>query len=145
MKQFDSLNETFDIVEAGPAQILTENDEVVVQHTDKISENADIDYEASRSNLHNLLMQGQTALQHALDVAQQSEHPRAFEVVGTLIKQLADVNEQLLSLSERRVKLKNSTPQKQEDSKQQANSITNNAIFVGSTAELSKVLKDMKG
>ena len=76
---------------------------------------------------------------HALEIAKQSEHPRAFEVVGNLMKQLADTNEQLLALSERKVKL--DTPKKEEG--QQGKQVTNNAIFVGSTSELGNLIKNM--
>ena len=82
-------------------------------------------------------MQGQSALQSALDVAQSSEHPRAFEVVGNLMKQLADVNQQLLDLHRQKQKL--DEPSTKDDPKK----ITNNAIFVGSTAELNKLIKNM--
>jgi hypothetical protein len=73
----------------------------------------------------------------ALSVAKQSEHPRAFEVVGNLIKQLADVNQQLLSLHQQKQKI--DAPTKGSEPK----STNNTAIFVGSTAELNKMLKNM--
>jgi len=79
----------------------------------------------------------QSALQSALDVAQSSEHPRAFEVVGNLMKQLADVNQQLLDLHRQKQKL--DEPTTKDDPKK----VTNNAIFVGSTAELNKLIKNM--
>jgi uncharacterized glyoxalase superfamily metalloenzyme YdcJ len=70
-------------------------------------------------------------------VAKQSEHPRAFEVVGNLIKQLADVNQQLMDVHQQKKKL-------EEPSKTiKSNNTTNNAIFVGSTAELSNMIKKM--
>lgn len=137
MKTDDSLSKIFDIepmdvVEAVPSQSATE---VVVQTSDKI----ETDYDKSRSNLHNLLTIGETALQQSLEVAKQSEHPRAFEVVGNLIKQLADVNQQLMDIHQQKRKL-------EEPSKaQQGNTVTNNSIFVGSTAELNKMIKKMQG
>ena len=91
----------------------------------------------TRNNLRILLQQGQEALQKSLDVAMQSEHPRAFEVVGNLMKQLADINQQLLDLHQQKQKL--DEPSKAEKAKQ----VTNNAIFVGSTAELNKLIKNM--
>ena len=94
----------------------------------------------ARNNLYSLLNQGQDALFHALEIAKQSEHPRAFEVVGNLMKQLADTNEQLLALSERKVKLDAPKQQEGQPNKQVTN---NNAIFVGSTSELSKMLNKM--
>lgn len=95
------------------------------------------DYEVSRNNMRTLLQQGQEALNSALEVAKQSEHPRAFEVVGNLMKQLADINQQLLDLHQQKQKL--DEPSKADKAKQ----VTNNAIFVGSTAELNKLIKNM--
>ena len=77
---------------------------------------------------------------HALEVAKQSEHPRAFEVVGNLVKQLADVNQQLLDLHQQHQKLMGVEKKEKEETK----TVTNNAIFVGSTAELHKIINDMK-
>jgi hypothetical protein len=95
------------------------------------------DFEQSRQNLNILLMQGQDALMGALEVAKQSEHPRAYEVVGNLIKQMADVNQQLMDLHQQKQKL----DEPKTDSK---NAVTNNnAIFVGSTADLNKLIKNM--
>ena len=93
------------------------------------------DYDTARDNLRELLTTGQNALMHALEVAKQSEHPRAFEVVGNLMKQLADVNQQLMDLHQQKQKL--------DAPKKGADKVTNNAIFVGSTAELSKMLGKM--
>ena len=107
-------------------------------HTDNVSANVDYDYERTRSNLHSLLDQGQEALLHALEVAKQSEHPRAFEVVGNMMKQLADVNHQLLDLTEKRNKLRTKDP-----GSQSPGTVNNNAIFVGSTAELNKMLQTL--
>ena len=96
------------------------------------------DYDASRKNLQILLLQGEDALMNALEVAKSSEHPRAFEVVGNLIKQLADVNQQLMDLHKQKQNLDNPKGAKAEKN------ITNNSIFVGSTNELNKLISDMK-
>ena len=95
------------------------------------------DFEEARRNLRLLLLDGQSALQNALSVAQQSEHPRAFEVVGNLIKQLADVNQQLMDLHQQKQKLE----EPKGDAKKQVTN--NNAIFVGSTTELNKMIQNM--
>lgn len=118
--------------------VIDNNGEVVTPQHNEINKNIEYDYEKTRSNLHTLLSQGQEALIHALEVAKQSEHPRAFEVVGGLMKQLSDINHQLLDLSEKRQKMIDSP--KTKDEKQVTN---NNAIFVGSTAELNKVLQQL--
>lgn len=135
----DKLSDTFNI-ESVPVEVVTQTGEVIVPQSNSEQETVDYDYEKSRANLHSLLSQGQDALYHALEVAKQSEHPRAFEVVGNLVKQLADVNHQLLDLTDKRQKLigkKSSEPDKQVTN--------NNAFFLGSTAELSKLLNNMKG
>lgn len=133
MKIDDSLSEVFDVKTMTPTEVI-DKDGVVVSHLNNKIED---DYEVTRNNLRVLLQQGQEALQKSLDVAMQSEHPRAFEVVGNLMKQLADINQQLLDLHQQKQKL--DEPSKLEKAKQ----VTNNAIFVGSTAELNKLIKNM--
>lgn len=137
----DTLNDTFNI-ETVPIQgeIITQGGEVIIPQQDTVTEKVDYDYQTTRSNLHNLLSQGQDALMSALDVAKQSENPRAFEVVGNLMKQLADINGQLLDLSDKRQRLVDKTKKEEPGAQQVTN---NNAIFVGSTNELHKMLQNM--
>lgn len=94
------------------------------------------DFNTSRANLHNLLVKGEEALKHSLEIAKQSEHPRAFEVVGNMIKQLADVNQQLLDLHKQQSDIGrlNKTDTK----------TVNNNVFIGSTNELNKIIKNYK-
>ena len=136
MKIDDRLSEIFDTepMSSKKTEIITQDGEIISQPEDKIES----DYDKSRGNLHDLLLKGQDALNYAIEVAKQSEHPRAFEVVGNLIKQLADVNQQLMDIHQQKQKL--DTPGKAEASKQVTN---NNAIFVGSTSELAKMIKNM--
>jgi hypothetical protein len=137
MKIDDKLSEVFDTVKIEKkteVEVLDSNGNAIVPVNDKIED----DYTVARNNLRVLLQQGQVALTDALEVAKQSEHPRAFEVVGNLMKQLADVNQQLMDLHQQKQKL--DAPGKAEASKQVTN---NNAIFVGSTAELNKLIKNM--
>lgn len=94
------------------------------------------DFNTSRSNLHNLLIKGEEALKHSLEIAKQSEHPRAFEVVGNMIKQLADVNQQLLDLHKQQADV--GRIQKTETK------TVNNNVFIGSTNELNKIIKNYK-
>lgn len=137
MKIDESLSEVFDVepIEPQSGEIITVNNEVILPPS-----NVDQDFETTRGNLYGLLQNGQDALLNALSVAKQSEHPRAFEVVGNLMKQLADINEQLLKLHERKLKIQ--APLKKEE-EQKKNITNNNAIFVGSTAELNKMLHNM--
>jgi uncharacterized membrane protein len=133
MKIDDRLSEVFDLEPTTTVPLVIDAT-TSLQVNDKIES----DYDKSRTNLHELLIKGQEALNYALDVAKQSEHPRAFEVVGNLMKQLADVNQQLLDIHQQKQKL--DAPSKAEASKNVTN---NNAIFVGSTSELSKMIKNM--
>jgi hypothetical protein len=134
MKIDDSLSSVFDVETIPKTEVITRDGEIVSTGDSKV----EADFDTSRNNLRILLQQGQEALQKSLDVAMQSEHPRAFEVVGNLMKQLADINQQLLDLHQQKQKL--DEPSKAEKAKQVTN---NNAIFVGSTAELNKLIKNM--
>ena len=137
MKIDDRLSDVFDIeaIEVKTGDVITMETEVMPQSNNKIES----DYDRTRSNLHSLLQQGQDALYHALEIAKSTEHPRAFEVVGNLMKQLSDVNTQLLDLHDKKRKI--DTPSKAEEVSNKQ--ITNNAIFVGSTSELNKFLNNM--
>lgn len=136
MKTDESLSQVFGMepMPASDVEVITKPP-LNVTHSEKIED----DYDHARDNLRKLLLDGQQALQTALAVAQQSEHPRAIEVVGNLMKQLADINQQLLDLHQQKKKLDD--PGK-DASKQVTN---NNAIFVGSTTELNKMIKKLSG
>ena len=95
------------------------------------------DYEYTRGELYSLIDQGQEAVRGALEVAQESGHPRAYEVAVAAMKHVADMTEKLQDLHK---KMKDIDEEKKGPSK-----VTNNAMFVGSTAELQKMLKDMGG
>lgn len=134
MKIDDSLSSVFDVQSIPQTEVITREGEIISASNTKIED----DFNITRDNLRILLQQGQEALQKSLDVAMQSEHPRAFEVVGNLMKQLADINQQLLDLHQQKQKL--DEPSKADKAKQVTN---NNAIFVGSTSELNKLIKNM--
>lgn len=91
------------------------------------------DYEYTRANLYNLIEKGQEAINGILEVAQSSDHPRAYEVAGQLIKSVGDVSDKLLDLQKKMKDL--DAPIKSSPT------TVNNALFVGSTAELSKLIK----
>ena len=133
MKIDETLSAEFGIQPMGQTEVITKTGEVINDCTNKIQD----DFDVTRGNLRILLQQGQEALQKSLDVAMQSEHPRAFEVVGNLMKQLADINQQLLDLHQQKQKL--DTPK--EGSRKEVTN--NNVIFTGSTAELNKLIKNM--
>ena len=102
-----------------------------------VSEDRDKDYEYTRAELYSLIDQGQEAVRGALEVAQESGHPRAYEVATNAMKQVADMTDKLMDLQK---KVKDLDEEKKGPSK-----VTNNAMFVGSTAELQKMLKQMNG
>ena len=139
MKADENLSKVFGVEPIKEGEVITSGGDVILPETKGIDENVDRDYDAARNNLYKLLNQGQDALHNALEIAKQSEHPRAFEVVGNLMKQLADINEQLLKLSEKKQKL--DTPKVAEATP--SKTVTNNAIFVGSTSELSNLINKM--
>ena len=139
MSTDDNLSKVFDVEPMDKTEVIKKDGSVLPPKSKKMEENIDFDYDRSRDNLHGLLVQGQDALMNALEIAKQSEHPRAFEVVGNLIKQLADVNEQLLDLHDKKQKLDN--PKGSE--KKESGTTNNNAIFVGSTNELNKLLDNL--
>ena len=102
-----------------------------------VSEDRDKDYEYTRGELYSLIDQGQEAVRGALEVAQESGHPRAYEVATNAMKQVADMTDKLMDLQK---KVKDLDEDKKGPSK-----VTNNAMFVGSTAELQKMLKQING
>ena len=134
MSSNDKLSEVFDVQ---PIEVV-DNTQFLPATSITQDVNINYDYETTRSNLHTILAQGQDALTHALNVAKNSEHPRAFEVVGGLMKHLSDINAQLLDLNKKKQQLDNPKLSNKEGP------VTNNSIFVGSTAELSKMINDLK-
>ena len=94
----------------------------------------DKDYEYTRGNLYSIIEKGQEAINGILELAQESEMPRAYEVAGQLIKSVSDATDKLMDLQK---KLKDV----EEEKAQKGPSTVNNALFVGSTAEIQKLLK----
>ena len=126
----DILNEVLGVSEPTPKEVIVS--EPVPRPSDELDD-VDADYKYQRDNFYNLIEKGQNAIEGILNVAKESDHPRGYEVAGNLIKQVAEVTEKLGDLQEKMKKLKevpNSAPK----------SVTN-ALFVGSTAELQKMLK----
>ena len=131
-KNFDDLNDTFNVSD----DIV--HPEIVEKKIEKIKSAADDikkDYEYTRGNLYSLIEKGQEAVNGILELAQETEQPRAYEVAGQLIKSVSDATDKLLDLQK---KLKDV----EEDKQVRGPSTVNNALFVGSTADLAKMLKD---
>ena len=114
--------------------VVRENDKPVTIHQSQES-NPDADY--SRSNYYNLIEKGNEALDGILEVAKESQHPRAYEVAANMIKNLSDVTEKLMILQKQQKEL---NPQKAEQ--QTTNINVDKAVFVGSTADLLKQIKN---
>ena len=129
-KQFDELNNEFNISDD------VVQPEVVKDKIEKVRESVDDinkDYEYTRGNLYSIIEKGQEALNGILELAQESEMPRAYEVAGQLIKNVADATDKLMKLQ------KELKDVKEETTKGPTN--VTNALFVGSTADLAKLLK----
>jgi undecaprenyl pyrophosphate synthase len=129
-KQLDkAFNITPEVVEA-------EKPAVGIQKPSRLTQD-DItkDYEYTRGNLYSIIEKGQEAINGILELAQESEMPRAYEVAGQLIKSVSDATDKLMDLQK---KLKDV----EEETKQKGPNTVNNALFVGSTAELAKMIKE---
>ena len=126
MSKFDEIDEFLDVE---PVDAPKNNK---IEKVEK-KEDSDLDYEYSRGNLYSLIEKGQEALNGILEVAQGSDHPRAYEVAGQIIKSVGDTTDKLIDLQS---KMKELNKEEKDSPK-----TVNNALFVGSTSELSKLLK----
>jgi hypothetical protein len=134
------LNQTLsDVLDIEPITVDDTKDNLpsteVVELTSKIDDDADF----ARTNLRSLIEKGNTAMDELLTVAKASEHPRAYEVAAGLIKNLADLNKDLLEIQKRKRDL---LPKDKQDNG--GNLHVDIAVFVGSTAELVRLLKNTK-
>ena len=131
-KNFDELNDAFNV---STDIIPTESTEVGISKPERHERNdIEKDYEYTRGNLYSIIEKGQEAINGILELAQESEMPRAYEVAGQLIKSVSDATDKLMDLQK---KLKDVEEEKQS----KGPNTVNNALFVGSTAELAKMLK----
>ena len=131
--KMSNLDDTFDI-----ESTIVPSEKVGItpeQKPDRLTKNdIEKDYEYTRGNLYSIIEKGQEAINGILELAQDSEMPRAYEVAGQLIKSVSDATDKLMDLQK---KLKDV----EEETQQKGPSTVNNALFVGSTAELQKMLK----
>ena len=132
------MSEIFDVpakvVEQKPLPVVTETKKTDIVNLDS---DLDKDYEESRKTLKELVKKGNDAIDHLLAIATDTEHPRAFEVVATLIKNTAEANEKLMVMQKAVRDMKNIKAK-------ESGVNVDKAIFVGSTAELNKLLKAKK-
>jgi len=135
MSKFDAINDSLDIeVVDEEENSITKKESKAVEKDKKDSVR---DYEYTRGNLYSLIEKGQEALDSIMEVAQEGQQPRAFEVVSQLIKNVADTTDKLVDLQQKMKNLEAEDPK--------GPSTVNNALFVGSTAELQKLLKNQSG
>ena len=131
MSKFDAINDSLDI------EVVDEEESPITKKESKAVEkdkkDSVRDYEYTRGNLYSLIEKGQEALDSIMEVAQEGQQPRAFEVVSQLIKNVADTTDKLVDLQQKMKNLEAEDPK--------GPSTVNNALFVGSTAELQKLLK----
>jgi len=139
MDKYDKLNQTFDV---DPIEVEEDKTTQIEKVEDQIerfknsTEDIRKDYEYTRGNLYSIIEKGQEAINGILELAQESEMPRAYEVAGQLIKNVSDATDKLMDLQK---KLKDIN--KEEEKK--GPTTVNNALFVGSTADLQKMLKNV--
>ena len=115
-----------------PEKIEEVNDKKSIITVDNKEETVDTDFKYARENLYNIIEKGSDALNTLVDVAAQTQHPRAFEVVSQLVKTLSDTNKDLLEIQKKVKVIKKDIPD-------QPQNVTN-ALFVGNTSELQKMI-----
>ena len=132
MADYTELEKTFDVA----TEVVADVKKVGIQKPPVDRDKTDIrnDYEYTRGNLFSIIEKGQEAINGILELAQESEMPRAYEVAGQLVKSVSDATDKLMDLQK---KLK-----EVEEEKERTPTNVTNALFVGSTNELSKMLKD---
>ena len=135
MSKFDAINNSLDIEVVDEDESLPSKKES--KALEKNKDDSTRDYEYTRGNLYSLIEKGQEALDSIMEVAQEGQQPRAFEVVSQLIKNVADTTDKLVDLQQKMKDLKAEDPK--------GPSTVNNPLFVGSTAELQKLLKNQSG
>ena len=131
---FDPIDDALDITDRGAEIMKKEPVSKPVKKVKSGKEDLTKDYEYSRAQLYSLVEKGQEAVDGALDVAQQSDSARAYEVAGQLIKHVADTADKLIDLQKKMKEIDEDGPKAQTN-------VTNNSLFVGSTSELQKMLK----
>lgn len=132
---FDAINDSLEIETTAITKEIISEDSKIIKSPKKGNDESEYDYDYTRGQLYSLIEKGQEAIDGILDIAQQSDSPRAYEVAGQLIKSVADTTDKLLDLQQKMKKLK------EEDTSAPRNVTNNNTMFIGSTAELQKLLK----
>ena len=136
MSKFDSINESLDIEVVDQAKDVIKESKKELKKLEREKPDSIRDYEYTRGNLYSLIEKGQEALDSILEVAQEGQQPRAYEVVSQLLKNVADTTDKLIDLQLKTKELN------AEDKR--GPSTVNNALFVGSTAELQSGINQDK-
>ena len=127
----EKLNDILDVESSSVTEVVTKEITAVTEPT-----TSDDDYEYARNNLKGLIENGKSTLENIIYLAKEGESPRAYEVAGQLIKTLADTNKDLLDLAKKSKELK------QDKQEEKSGTQIQNALFVGSTAELQKFINN---
>lgn len=135
---------TMKIEKTLPANVIDAPVKVIAEEVDLDSvapddEKVDVDAEFARTNMHDLIATGKDAIEYALELAKESDNPRAFEVVFAGLKHISDMNSQLLDIHQK----KNAAKGIKGGPKEGPQKVVNNAVFVGSTQELNRMLEQM--
>ena len=135
MSSYDPIDEALNTTSAIEVSNTPENGCITRKDSTKdITGDIDKDYEYTRANLYSLIEKGQESLNGIMELAGESASPRAYEVAGQIIKSVADTTDKLMEL-QKKVK------EVDEEKVKTTNNVTNNAVFVGSTSDLSKMIK----
>ena len=130
MENYESIDKALNISDT---DIIPAKKETIRKEDAPKKNEVEKDYEYTRANLYSIIEKGQEAINGIMEVAGESASPRAYEVAGQLIKSVADTTDKLMDLQKKIKDVNEDAPK--------TNNVTNNALFVGSTSELSKMLK----
>ena len=130
MENYESIDKALNISDT---DIIPAKKETIRKEDVPKKNEVEKDYEYTRANLYSIIEKGQEAINGIMEVAGESASPRAYEVAGQLIKSVADTTDKLMDLQKKVKDVNEDAPK--------TNNVTNNALFVGSTSELSKMLK----
>ena len=130
MENYESIDKALNISDT---DIIPAKKETIRKENTPKKNEVEKDYEYTRANLYSIIEKGQEAINGIMEVAGESASPRAYEVAGQLIKSVADTTDKLMDLQKKVKDVNEDAPK--------TNNVTNNALFVGSTSELSKILK----
>ena len=135
MSSYDPIDEALNI--ESNIQVSNTPENGCVKRKDQlknISDDVEKDYDYTRANLYSLIEKGQESLNGIMELAGESASPRAYEVAGQILKSVADTTDKLMELQKKVKEI--------DEDKGKPTQVTNNAVFVGSTSDLSKMLKD---